>query len=117
MEATSSVPPNTDVFDPSKRNASLLSGVCPVLQPSALQPAPVSNLGHLSQILTIMASARTLSTPSHINSTILTPSSITPATPEAKHTKDTPIPSPSDISHYVYGLCQYQSWSPTCIRI
>lgn len=110
MEATSSVPPNTDAFDPCKRDVSLLPpGARPALQPPATPAptssvAPTSDLAHLSQILTIIAGAGAFNTPSHVNSAMLAPSSIAPATPEAKRTKDTLetlVPSPSDIPRFL----------------
>ena len=61
MEATLSVPPNSQAFDPANCSASLLQpGAHPQLQlsaPKAPVAVPTSDIGHLSTILTTLIRA------------------------------------------------------------
>ena len=100
MEATLSILLNTQAFDPAHRGVSLLPPGRH-LQPTTPAPAatiaaPMSELGHLSTLVTTLLGAANPKTPSHPVSV----ATVQPTTPPAI----TPVhlvPSPSDLPRFL----------------
>jgi hypothetical protein len=98
MEATLNTPPNTQAFDPANRGVSLVASGARSVQPAipaALGPAPISELGHLSNLVTAIFGAVNT-----VNPTLVTPSrTVRAATPEMEGASL--VPSPSDIPRFL----------------
>jgi hypothetical protein len=109
MEATLNTPPNTQAFNPENCGVSLAApGTRPIQPaiPSTPAPPPMSELCHLSTLVTAIFSA--------VNPALVTPSCTPaiPAVPKQIEDQQAPlIPSPSDIPRFlkhastVLGVC------------
>jgi len=98
MQATLNTPPNTQAFDPANRGVSLVAPGCcaqPIQSiPATPAPPPMSELGHLSTLVTTLFGANpAFTTPLRV------PSILVPA--QQSDSQAPLIPSPSDISRFL----------------
>ena len=96
MQATLNAPPNTQAFDPANRGVSLIGpGLTVPTTPATSMPAaaPMSELGHLSALVTTIFSA--------VNPAITTPLHVPPIQAVSDTLEVPLVPSPSDIPRFL----------------